>query len=65
MKGCCEVNEIPSVPSSGTLSSLPGSAIGIGKCTGVMVKGDEEAELGMTGDEFEVRDSLRIGHTEG
>jgi hypothetical protein len=65
VKGCCGVNERSSVPSSGTLSSRPGSATGIGKCTGVVVKGDEEAELGMTGDEFGVKESLRVGHTKG
>jgi hypothetical protein len=64
-KECCKVTERSSVPCAGTLNGRPALVAGIGKCTGVVVKGDEEAELGMTGDSCGVRDSLRIGHTEG
>lgn len=59
------VKEKSSVPCPGTLKGLPCCATEMGKCTGVVVKGDEEAELGMTGDEFGVKESLRVGHTKG
>lgn len=65
MKGCCKETERSSAPCAGILRGRPALVAGIGKCTGVVVKGDEEAELGMTGDDCGVRDSLRVGHTEG
>lgn len=64
-KGRHVVVERSSVPYAGTLRGRPALATGIGKCTGVAVKGDEEAELGMTGDDCGVKDSLRVGHTKG